>query len=362
MKLADLASTHQQRLAQIGPGYWAQLHAWADRFKAEVGNGCGCGDLAVTATHALHDAVNVSLKKPVKYPVELRQVAVCFQEAVGHSAGCPTTLKFTVKDKEALDHLFEAERHLNQAGISFDTGSSGSDRDWELDWSLKGAKLRQRARNGVKEQKVVTQVRQQPQAVQTSAFLARFPNCTPAQAARLERCIREVKAKGTARNPWAVCTASIGCRFPASKRGLPSINQQAPCQTPGLSGTAAALLGCRRGTRMSASLLEFLLNGAAQAAGATAAATLVSRVMGGTLAVTSPEAMIRVVDDREERRKREEARKGSSPSVHNPKTVEGDQATVDLGTLLAEIDLILKNPSKMGEVNPQTLQVVREGS
>ena len=278
------------------------------------------------------------------------------------------------------------------------------------------------------------------------------PICTPAQAARLERCIKEVKAKGTARNPWAVCTASIGCRFPASRRGLPMINQRAPCQTPGLSGAAAALLGCRRGTRMSAnwwehygspmrrfvmyqrnipkdthdknqanashepqfegvvfsdgktairwltakrsvavwdnfedmmaihghpehdselkwldaneksgqgrmstSLLEFLINGAAQAAGATAAATLVSRVMGGGIAVTSPEAVIRVIDDRKDRKTT------PASSVHNPKTVEGDQAEVDLGTLLAEIDVILKTPGKLGEVDPQTLRVVREG-
>ena len=259
--------------------------------------------------------------------------------------------------------------------------------------------------------------------------------CTPAQAARLERCIKEVKAKGGKVNPWAVCTASIGCRFPASKRGLPMINQKAPCQTPGLSGAAAALLGCRKGTRMSAEaeltarrvrynrgsiddtiaaarrlksesdlyvfptgvgltierkkppfglqyyvvhpdgsvefvpstvsgarngekprmsagLLEYLLQSAAGAGAATAAATWVSRALGGGIAVTSPEAFIRVVDDRKTL---------ASSLVHNPKTVEGDQAEVDLGTLLSEIDAKLKDPSKMGEVDPETLQVVREG-
>ena len=58
-----------------------------------------------------------------------------------------------MRDKAALDHLFEAEKHLNQAGISFDTGigpvnerTRSGERDWELDWSLKGAKLRQRAK------------------------------------------------------------------------------------------------------------------------------------------------------------------------------------------------------------------------
>ena len=28
--------------------------------------------------------------------------------------------------------------------------------------------------------------------------------------AKLERCVREVKAKGKARNAWAVCRASLG--------------------------------------------------------------------------------------------------------------------------------------------------------
>ncbi len=40
-------------------------------------------------------------------------------------------------------HLMEAERHLHKAGVSFDTGYAVQEhiREWELDWSLKGAKL-----------------------------------------------------------------------------------------------------------------------------------------------------------------------------------------------------------------------------
>ena len=279
--------------------------------------------------------------------------------------------------------------------------------------------------------------------LQPSLFQKLKPRCTPAQATRLERCIQAVKAKGGKTNPWAVCTASIGCRFPASRRGLPTINQRAPCQTPGLSGAAAALLGCRKGTlmsaeaeltarrvrynpgsiddtiaaarrlksesdlyvfptgrglaierkkppfglqyyvvhpdgsvefvpstvsrvrngekpRMSASLLDFLMHGIAMPATATAAATWVARKMGGALAVTSPEAVIRVVDDRKAVAPAYPAPPAPS-SVHNPKTVEGDQAEVDLGSLLAEIDVILKTPGKMGEVDPQKLQVTKTG-
>lgn len=45
--------------------------------------------------------------------------------------------------------------------------------------------------------------------------------------------------------------------------------------------------------------------------------------------------------------------------VLSPAFVEGDQATVDLGTLLQEINEILKDERKMGIVDARTLQIVR---
>ena len=47
---------------------------------------------------------------------------------------------------EQLDHLRKAEAELTLAGVIFDSGSSVGKgkvlyRDWELDWSLKGARL-----------------------------------------------------------------------------------------------------------------------------------------------------------------------------------------------------------------------------
>jgi hypothetical protein len=49
-----------------------------------------------------------------------------------------------------------------------------------------------------------------------------------------------------------------------------------------------------------------------------------------------------------------------STGVLSPSHVEGDQAQVDLGTLLAEIDEILKHPDTMGIVDADTLRIVRE--
>lgn len=47
---------------------------------------------------------------------------------------------------EQMEHLRKAEAELTLAGVIFDSGSGVADgkvtsRDWELDWSLKGARL-----------------------------------------------------------------------------------------------------------------------------------------------------------------------------------------------------------------------------
>jgi len=49
------------------------------------------------------------------------------------------TLTIQITSAEQLKEIIEAEEHLRKAGVTFDTGSSTYERDWELDWSLKGA-------------------------------------------------------------------------------------------------------------------------------------------------------------------------------------------------------------------------------
>ena len=53
------------------------------------------------------------------------------------------TLQFPLDEltNEQRDHIYKAASHLNEAGIYFDTGAGCGSLDWELDWSLKGAKL-----------------------------------------------------------------------------------------------------------------------------------------------------------------------------------------------------------------------------
>ena len=52
-------------------------------------------------------------------------------------------IQFIDKTKEQLEHLHKAEAELLKAGVSFDTGYDVGEniRDWEFDWSLKGAKV-----------------------------------------------------------------------------------------------------------------------------------------------------------------------------------------------------------------------------
>lgn len=55
------------------------------------------------------------------------------------------TLRIPIKSSEQLQHIHNAQRELNRAGVSFDTGThlvKPVEKHWELDWSLKGARLK----------------------------------------------------------------------------------------------------------------------------------------------------------------------------------------------------------------------------
>ncbi len=50
-------------------------------------------------------------------------------------------IEFPNMSKKQMEHMFKAEKELLKAGVGFDTGFLFSEkrRDWEFDWSLKGA-------------------------------------------------------------------------------------------------------------------------------------------------------------------------------------------------------------------------------
>lgn len=59
------------------------------------------------------------------------------------------TLTFREPTKEQLEHIYKAENELAKAGVYFDVGKSFEDdkvlsRDWELDWSLRGADIKEK--------------------------------------------------------------------------------------------------------------------------------------------------------------------------------------------------------------------------
>jgi len=83
-----------------------------------------------------------------KGPFVTREKAVQVAQAAYASGykGHNPTLTIPVKSNEQLGHLFKTQSHLNRAGVSFDTGSNirrgrTVTRDWELDYSLRGARL-----------------------------------------------------------------------------------------------------------------------------------------------------------------------------------------------------------------------------
>lgn len=53
------------------------------------------------------------------------------------------TIQFRNFSDEQLVHLLKAEDELDKAGLRFDRGHGPlwEERDWEFDWSLKGAKV-----------------------------------------------------------------------------------------------------------------------------------------------------------------------------------------------------------------------------
>ena len=54
------------------------------------------------------------------------------------------TLSIPIESKKQLGHLFKAQSQLSKAGVTFDSGTQlkPKERHWELDYSLKGAKMK----------------------------------------------------------------------------------------------------------------------------------------------------------------------------------------------------------------------------
>ena len=123
---------------------------------------------------------------------------------------------------------------------------------------------------------------------------------------------------------------------------------------------------------LSNSFLDFILKPMAAAAAGTVASIVVARALSAPV-VTSPEAGLQVIDggtkqrckpeeEWDERLKLCKAKATSaSAAVYSPEYVQGDQVKVDVGTLLQEIDFLLKHPERMGEVNPETQKVLDVG-
>ena len=54
---------------------------------------------------------------------------------------CEVLIRIPITSDEQLKHIFKAGEELTKAGVTFDTGCGCGNRDWEFDWSLKGAEV-----------------------------------------------------------------------------------------------------------------------------------------------------------------------------------------------------------------------------
>ena len=167
---------------------------------------------------------------------------------------------------------------------------------------------------------------------------------------RFERAGQGFSSRAEARKamrPWMDAWCERAAMVAPENTSRSTHNAGAPPVASPVSASQPPALLCQHTpdgpARLSQSYIDYLLYGAASAVGAAAGAALVNKLLTRT---TSPEDTLKIVDD-------------PKPSVYNPKTIEGDQAQVDLGTLLSELDAILSKPETLGLVDPKTQKVVR---
>lgn len=408
---SDIALHQHADMAQIGPQYWARFHALAQEFHDQVGDSCNCGSLAVQAMQGFHDAVSVHLGKEPKYPKEMRAFAQFMQEATSKTQN----IEQAQASKHALIEFAKRvpsdttswEVTMNRDGSGGIQAVSGSRRTVSLVFRL-GDKdgfvfdKREKGNTQVYTPAFARSTQEEasrPKMVQASQKkTTTIDLCTRMTGLSAETAVNALRSlmdgeTDRARSAlyelktWAA-KASESCGKPAwllaeerrkarkTKLSTPSSLQEALGDME--QDDTRALIhcprhGCQRAdstgacplcedeeensehservprTRLHQDFLRFLLYGAAGAAGATIAANVLSRLMAEkpTYTLPAPTPVEKPHDLK---------------SVYNPSKVEGDQAQVDLGTLLSEIDTILKNPHSMGLVDPKTQRVLREAS
>lgn len=113
-----------------GPFAWSMLHKWALAVRDDM---CvACGDFAIMAAHAIHDATNHHLGKPIQFPEDLRFVAGAMNDALGRieekapaaRVAQPARFKPDPLTSEGCVRLMEAsQRQLDEALERFKDGS-----------------------------------------------------------------------------------------------------------------------------------------------------------------------------------------------------------------------------------------------
>ena len=184
---------------------------------------------------------------------------------------CRFHIDFKSMTAQQKEKVFDAERLLTEAGITFDTGydlQKARRRDWELDWSLKGAAV------SVSAPILAT--------VLTGVGLGTGFHIADALLKRR----RGQAEQGPHKPPTDPFTGDLPPDDDEDDDDI-ELGQQVVTVRELKSGAAAPgwtrysyVRAHHRQAKVS-NLLDILLNGVAQATGATVAATMVSRALGG---------------------------------------------------------------------------------
>lgn len=144
----------------------------------------GCKQEALSLISAMHDLVNWRLGKSLHDNENFRAVARDYVQALGQEEDLAGELEqYLIKRIKFLEDKIPNSTNREEERLQVGINTLGG---------------------------VLDELRR----LQKAGFNA-LPGCTPSQAATVEQCIQDIKAKGdTNVNPWAVCQSSVGCALP----------------------------------------------------------------------------------------------------------------------------------------------------
>jgi len=155
----------------VGPYAWGAIHHAVESFPCQE-----CADEGGSLMRGVHDVVNAKLGKPIEHPEDLRRLAeLATSAASGHLAQNELGTPLPPELSEAIAVAMAGSDHHEHGGVALSCSC------------------------------MIVDV--------ADAADSDKPVCTGGEKERLERCVMELKDDSDVRDPFAVCTASLGCKL-----------------------------------------------------------------------------------------------------------------------------------------------------